>query len=85
MGHYDCKDCGYPEGIEFGTCENCTTIEYLNLMDDSARLYMKHKATADRKRKKLLDSLLKNDKEFMELKSKLDKLVKSKSKRGVDW
>ncbi len=31
MAHYDCTNCGYSMGIDFGSCENCTPKEYFDL------------------------------------------------------
>ena len=31
MSHYDCKNCGSHLGIDWGSCEDCTPKEYLDL------------------------------------------------------
>lgn len=79
MGHYDCKDCGWPEGIEKGFCKKCTPEEYFKLVKQKHILYAEAKAHAEELTKEeykyhLEDYLSSSG--YYNLKNKMDELLK---------
>lgn len=33
MSHYDCSNCGHPNGVDWGECVNCTSLVILENRD----------------------------------------------------
>lgn len=34
MGYYDCENCGYPLGQDYGFCSKCTPMEWIDFKED---------------------------------------------------
>jgi len=63
MAHYDCDDCGHPEGIAYGYCRNCTPQEVFDIQDKQRLAYADAKAAWRReirdKKKVFIDTFVK--------------------------